>query len=223
MNEPALPPRRPVLLVIMDGMAVNPSPLNNAVAMANTPNLDRIQATHPTCLLEASGLAVGLPDGQMGNSEVGHLSLGAGKVLQQDLVKISESIQSGEFKKNKPLLAAVIRAKELHRPLHLLGLVSDGGVHSHFTHALALINLCAEHNVIPLLHMITDGRDTAPVCAEKYLEQLKPVLAAASGSVATVMGRYFALDRDKRWERVQLAWQAIAQGMGRTAEDVVNR
>jgi len=220
MNTPVMPPRRPVLLVIMDGMAVNPSPLNNAVAAAKTPHLDAIQSNHPTCLIEASGMAVGLPDGQMGNSEVGHLSLGAGTVLKQDLVKISDSIESGEINQNSVLLDAVSRAKTNNKPLHLLGLVSDGGVHSHIDHAVALIKLCQAHGVKPLLHMITDGRDTAPACADAYLPVITEALSAAGGDVASVIGRYFALDRDKRWERVGAAWQAIVKGEGRQASDV---
>ena len=215
-----MPPRRPVLLVIMDGMAVNPSPLNNAVAAANTPNLDKIQSSHPTCLIEASGLAVGLPDGQMGNSEVGHLSLGAGTVLKQDLVKISDSIESGDINNNRVLLDAIEQAKKNNKPLHLLGLVSDGGVHSHIDHAIALIKLCQSHSVKPLLHMITDGRDTAPACAEDYLPAITDALKAAGGDVASLMGRYFALDRDKRWDRVSAAWQAIVNGEGRRSTDV---
>jgi len=220
MNATVQPPRRPVLLVIMDGMAVNPSPLNNAVAAAATPNLDRIQSSFPTCLIEASGLAVGLPDGQMGNSEVGHLSLGAGTVLKQDLVKISDSIASGDFKQNPVLLDALKRAKANNKPLHIIGLVSDGGVHSHIDHAVAMIRLCGEHQVKPLLHMITDGRDTAPSCAEDYLPTVLTALENAGGDVVSLVGRYFALDRDKRWDRVESAWQAIVNGQGRTAADV---
>lgn len=220
MNASVMPPRRPVLLIIMDGMAVNPSPINNAVAAAHTPNLDEIQSSHPTCLIEASGMAVGLPDGQMGNSEVGHLSLGAGTVLKQDLVKISDSIESGEFDGNVALLAAIDRAKNNGKPLHVLGLISDGGVHSHVNHAVALLNLCAKQGVKPLLHMITDGRDTAPSCARDYLPAINDALDNAGGAIASLMGRYFAMDRDKRWDRVESAWQVIVNGEGRKAADV---
>jgi len=220
MNSTVMPPRRPVLLIIMDGMAVNPSPLNNAVAAAATPNLDTIQSSNPTCLIEASGAAVGLPDGQMGNSEVGHSSLGAGSLLKQDLVKISDSIESGEFAQNPELNAAITQAKERGKPLHILGLVSDGGVHSHINHAVALIKLCGQHGVKPLLHMITDGRDTAPSCAEDYVPTVLGALDEAGGAVATLMGRYFALDRDKRWDRVESAWAAIVNGEGRKANDL---
>jgi len=222
MTATVMPPRRPVLLIIMDGMAVNPSPLNNAVAAARTPHLDTIQSSHPTCLLEASGLAVGLPDGQMGNSEVGHLTLGAGTVLKQDLVKISDSIETGDFYENPALLQALSRAKQHRRPMHIVGLVSDGGVHSHIDHAIALIQLCAQQGVTPSLHMITDGRDTAPSCAEDYLAPLLEALNEANGFVASVSGRYFALDRDKRWERIEQAWRAMVLGDGRVADDAAH-
>ncbi len=215
--KPKTAPRRNTLLIIMDGMGVNPSKTNNAVALANTPNLDRIYASHNCCLLEASGRAVGLPDGQMGNSEVGHLTIGAGTVLKQDLVKISDAIEDGSFYKNEALLGAVLRAKTADRPIHLLGLVSDGGVHSHYEHLLALIELCRDQGVKPIVHMITDGRDTAPRSAGAYLGDLTIALDKAGGAIATVIGRYFALDRDHRWERVQQAFDAIVHGKGRRA------
>ena len=220
MSEFNHPPRRPVLLIIMDGIGVNPSKANNAVALANTPNLDRIFSTHPTCLLEASGRAVGLPEGQMGNSEVGHLSIGAGTVLRQDLVKIGDAIADKSFASNEAICSAINRASSNNQPLHLIGLVSDGGVHSHTDHLLALISLCAESQVKPVLHVITDGRDTAPSSAELFLSKVLPVLDAANGQVATVSGRYYAMDRDKRWDRVELAWRAIVLGEGRRAENV---
>lgn len=209
--------RRPVILIIMDGIGVNPAKENNAVALASTPNLDRIYASNTVCLIEASGKAVGLPDGQMGNSEVGHLSLGAGTVLKQDLVKITDAIKDKSFYKNAALVAAVQSAAKKQRPLHLLGLVSDGGVHSHIDHLLALIALCEQHKVKPLVHMITDGRDTAPECAKEYLSKVEQALSQAGGSIATVVGRYYAMDRDKRWERVELAWQAMVNGKGNAA------
>ena len=220
MTEPTMPPRRPVLLVIMDGIGVNPSKKNNAVALANTPNLDAIYAAHPVCLLEASGRAVGLPEGQMGNSEVGHLTLGAGTVLRQDLVKINDAIDDGSFATNNAIVAALQRCKQKTSPLHLIGLVSDGGVHSHTSHLQALIGLCAEHKVQPVLHAITDGRDTAPDSAKGFFELVCPSLEAANGVLATVSGRYYALDRDKRWERVQLAWNAMVLGEGRQCSDL---
>ena len=214
-----MPPRRPALLIVMDGIGLNPSRLDNAVAIAATPNLDRILAGAPTTVLEASGRAVGLPDGQMGNSEVGHLTLGAGRVLKQDMVKINDAIEAGEFASNEALAGAMDRAKAAGRPVHLIGLVSDGGVHSHVDHLVALLELAKDVGARPLVHMITDGRDTAPAVAERYLEAIGPALEAAGGAVATVVGRYFAMDRDFRWERVERAWRAIALGEGEPASD----
>ena len=213
-------PRRPVLLVIMDGVGVNPSKLDNAVALASTPNLDRIYANHPTCLLEASGRAVGLPEGQMGNSEVGHLTIGAGTVLRQDLVKIADAIDDGSLGSNEAIEAALQRCKDKSVPLQLVGLVSDGGVHSHTDHLLALIRLCQDKNVTPVLNAITDGRDTPPGSAQTFLSRVLPALDEAGGRVATLSGRYYAMDRDKRWERVELAWQAMVNGEGRQAADL---
>ena len=215
----AMPPRRKALLVIMDGVGHNPSKLDNAVAIAATPNLDRILASTPTTVLEASGRAVGLPDGQMGNSEVGHLTLGAGRVLRQDMVAIDDAIESGEFARNEALVGAMDRAREKGRPVHLIGLVSDGGVHSHVDHLVALLDLAAARGARPLVHMITDGRDTAPAVAERYLGALGPALERAGGAVATVTGRYFAMDRDLRWERVERAWRAIVRGEGERVAD----
>lgn len=211
---PKLPPRQPTILIIMDGIGLNPCRLNNAVALARTPNLDAIYSRYPTTVLEASGSAVGLPDGQMGNSEVGHLTLGCGSVLRQDLVKINDALEDSSFFTNTALQAALTRAKNNNRPLHLLGLVSDGGIHSHVAHLLGLIEACAQAGVVPLLHMITDGRDTAPMCAQSFVENVSTALEKAGGSIASVCGRYYALDRDNRWDRVQKAWQLLANGVG---------
>ena len=213
-------PRRPVLLIIMDGMGVNPSKLDNAVALADTPNLDRIYANNPTCLLEASGRAVGLPEGQMGNSEVGHLTIGAGTVLRQDLVKIADAIDDGSFSANEAIAATMQRCTDKSVPLQLVGLVSDGGVHSHTDHLLALIHLCKDNGVTPVLNAITDGRDTPPGSAQAFLSKVMPALEEAGGHVATISGRYYAMDRDKRWERVELAWQAMVKGDGRQCNDL---
>lgn len=220
MSEYKQPPRRRVLLIIMDGVGVNPCKLNNAVALADTHNLDRIFSTHPTCLLEASGRAVGLPEGQMGNSEVGHLSIGAGTVLRQDLVKIGDAIADGTFADNPAVVGALERAKSKGSALNLVGLVSDGGVHSHTDHLIALIDLCAKHQVTPVLHVITDGRDTAPTSAQQFVGGVLPSLEKAHGHIATVSGRYYAMDRDTRWERVETAWQAIVNARGRKASTI---
>ena len=214
---PLATPRRPVVLVILDGFGISPSKQNNAVAQAQTPNLDDWFARYPSTTLSASGLAVGLPDGQMGNSEVGHLTLGCGHVVRQDMVRISDAIDNGEFFSNPVLIDALQRAAASQRPLHLLGLVSDGGVHSHLRHLKAMIRLCGQQGVRPLLHMITDGRDTAPKSALGYLQQIEPLLQDNGGAVASVMGRFYGMDRDNRWDRTQQAWRALTQGEGNSA------
>lgn len=211
-------PRHPVLLIILDGFGVNPSRLNNGVELARTPRLDEYFARFPHTLLQASGHAVGLPDGQMGNSEVGHMTIGCGTILRQDLVHIDDSISDGSFFNNAVLLAAVEAARHSQRPLHLAGLVSDGGVHSHISHLLALIELCRRNGVRPVLHMMTDGRDTAPNSALNYLNQVEPALRDVGGCIATVSGRFYAMDRDNRWERTEQAWRAIVRAEGATAE-----
>lgn len=210
-------PRRRVLLIVLDGFGTNPSKHNNAIALAHTPNLDQYLARYPHTLIQASGRAVGLPDGQMGNSEVGHLTLGAGSVVHQDLVKIDQAVASGEIYANPVLLDACRAASESGRPLHLIGLVSDGGVHSHVNHLLALIELARRESVRPLVHMITDGRDTPPHSALDYLPAVEEALARAGGRFATLCGRYYAMDRDKRWDRTERAWRMLTLGAGRTA------
>jgi 2,3-bisphosphoglycerate-independent phosphoglycerate mutase len=212
-----LAPRRPVLLIILDGFGVNISAKHNAVALAKTPNLDQWFATNPHTSISTSGSAVGLPDGQMGNSEVGHMTMGSGMIVEQDLVQIDNKIKSGEFFQNPALLNAMTRAREKNRPIHLAGLTSDGGVHSHVNHLLALIKMCEQQKVKPLLHMITDGRDTSPRSAMNYLPEIEAALQSAGGAIATVMGRYYAMDRDKRWQRTEEAWSCLIQGDGRTA------
>ena len=207
-------PRRPVLLVILDGFGTNASRLNNAVAQANTPRFDEYFSRNPHTLLQASGPAVGLPDGQMGNSEVGHLTIGCGDVIRQDLVQIDDAIKDGSFYDNPVLLEAIEGCRNSQRPLHLLGLVSDGGVHSHVKHLLALFELCHRNGVRPVLHMVTDGRDSPPDSGMGFLKQIEPALSDVGGRIATVCGRYFAMDRDNRWDRTELAWRAIANGIG---------
>ena len=213
-------PRQPVILVILDGFGVNPSKTNNAVYEADTPNLDRYFSSFPHTLLRASGTAVGLPDGQMGNSEVGHLTLGCGSVIPQNLIQINQSIESGAFFENPVLLESIQNAKRTKRPVHLMGLVSDGGVHSSLEHLLALLKLCKSQRVKPLLHMITDGRDTAPKSALTYWYKISNALYECGGNVATISGRYYAMDRDNRWERIELAWRAMTLGKGQIGHDV---
>ena len=213
------PPGKRTILIIIDGFGISPDKKNNAIHLAQTPNLDALFSNYPHTYLEASGAAVGLPDGQIGNSEVGHMTMGCGAVIEQDLVRINDAIKAGDFFDNPALTAAVSAAKKAGRPLHLLGLVSDGGVHSHIAHLEALIDLCARHGVRPLLHMITDGRDTAPVCALDAVKRIEPQLAKANGAIATVMGRFYAMDRDHRWDRTQVAWQAVVNADGERAQD----
>lgn len=210
-------PRRPVVLVILDGFGVNPSKRNNGVVEARTPRLDGYFARYPHTTLAASGHAVGLPDGQMGNSEVGHLTLGAGEIIRQDAVRISDAISNGDFFANRALVDAVRAGERRGGVVHLLGLVSNGGVHSQLDHLSALIRLCGEHGVRPLLHAVTDGRDTAPSSAMHFLPVIDEQLRAFGGAVASITGRYYAMDRDSRWERTERAWRALVLGKGRRA------
>ncbi|MBF0265593.1 MAG: 2,3-bisphosphoglycerate-independent phosphoglycerate mutase [Gammaproteobacteria bacterium] len=211
-------PRKPVILIILDGFGVNPSKANNAVAIAKTPKLDKYFSKNPHTTIQASGTACGLPDGQMGNSEVGHLTLGCGGIIRQNLVIIDNAISDGSFNKNTVLLESIEQAKEKNNGIHLVGLISDGGVHSHISHTLALINLCRQNGVYVYLHMITDGRDTAPRSAKKYLKLIEHAMPSEVGCISSVSGRYYAMDRDNRWERIELAWQCMVNGKGRTAD-----
>jgi len=210
--------RRPTLLIILDGFGINPDPTHNAVVLADTPNFDRYFAEYPLTTLEASGRGVGLPAGQMGNSEVGHMTIGSGSIVRQDLVRIDDAIDDGSFFENPALLGAVQASRSAQRPLHLIGLVSDGGVHSHIDHLNALIRLCHQHGVVPQLHMITDGRDTAPRAALSCLPELEALLAECGGRIGTIAGRYYAMDRDQRWDRVKLAWDNIVYASGVAAD-----
>ncbi|HHO59700.1 MAG TPA: 2,3-bisphosphoglycerate-independent phosphoglycerate mutase [Thiotrichales bacterium] len=219
MSDKRSVPRRPTLLIILDGFGVNPSRINNAVQEADTPRLDHYFSRHPHTTLDACGSSVGLPDGQMGNSEVGHMTLGSGTVIRQDLVRINDEIESGEFFNNAALVAAVEDARDEQRPVHLVGLTSNGGVHSHISHLKALIQLCADHKVKPVVHMTTDGRDTAQMSALVFLQEIEGPLEEADGSIATVCGRYYSMDRDSRWDRTELAWRAMVRGEGRRAEN----
>lgn len=213
------PPRKPVLLLILDGFGINPGKRHNAIALARTPRFDEYFDTHALTTLEASGRAVGLPEGQMGNSEVGHMTLGCGAIIAQDLVRIDDAITDGSFFKNAAISAALRHAKQRQRPVHLLGLVSDGGVHSHINHLYALIDCCAQHRVSPALHLFADGRDTPPKSILNFLPELEKRLHQANGRVMSICGRYYAMDRDRRWERTQLAWNALLHNQGRHAAD----
>jgi 2,3-bisphosphoglycerate-independent phosphoglycerate mutase len=210
-------PRRPVVLVILDGFGLNPSRIGNAIAQARTPRLDEYFFRYPFTVLNASGHGVGLPDGQMGNSEVGHLTIGSGCLVRQDLVLIDDAIADGSFFANPTLAAAIRGAAADRRPVHLLGLVSDGGVHSHTSHLLALVELCQRRGVQPLLDMVTDVRDTPPRSVLHGLQDLERSLLRAGGQIVTVAGRYYAMDRDRRWDRTERAWRAILLAKGRHA------
>lgn len=207
---------RPVALVIMDGFGLAPAGPENAVTLARTPNLDRLFAECPWSSLEASGLAVGLPEGQMGNSEVGHLNMGAGRVVYQELTRICKAIKDGTLLENEVLCDAIDAAVAAGRVVHLMGLVSDGGVHSHQDHLYALVRMAVARGARDVrVHAFLDGRDVPPTSGLGFLEKLEVVLAEAGvGRIATVMGRYYAMDRDKRWERVEKAWRAIVLGEG---------
>ena len=212
-------PRRKTMLVILDGFGVNPSKKYNAVYEANTPNLDRYFGSNPHTTLQASGRSVGLPDGQMGNSEVGHMTIGCGSVLKQDLVRIDDAVEDRSLFENAALCDALNAAKAANRPLHLIGLLSDGGVHSHINHVVALMQACHAAGVKPVLHAITDGRDTAPKAARPFVSRIVDTIQATGGEIATISGRFYAMDRDKRWERTKLAWDALVLGQGVTAAD----
>lgn len=211
--------KKPVVLIIRDGWGVNPGGREkakengDATLLAHTPFHDELYAKYPQSRLSASGMDVGLPDGQMGNSEVGHLNLGAGRIVYQDLTRINKAILDGEFDTNPVLAEAFAKAKGSR--LHLLGLVSDGGVHSHQDHLIALCHAAARAGVREILiHAITDGRDTSPTSGAGYLATVEKGIEGSGAQIATVIGRYFAMDRDKRWERNKLAWDAIVLGRG---------
>lgn len=213
-------PRNPAVLIILDGFGMNPSKVNNAVVEANTPNLDRYFSSHPHTALEASGIGVGLPVGQMGNSEVGHMTIGCGTIVKQDLIRIDEEIENGKFFSNPAFTSAMERARQANRPLHLIGLVSDGGVHSHINHLLALIKLCSQQKVLPHVHIITDGRDAAPKSALKFIPEIEMALSEYGGVIGTISGRYYAMDRDRRWARTELSWKNIVHGEGNEAMNI---
>jgi 2,3-bisphosphoglycerate-independent phosphoglycerate mutase len=204
---------RPVMLAILDGWGWREDPADNAVRQAKTPNFDRLWNTGPRAFLRTSGRDVGLPDGQMGNSEVGHLNIGAGRVVMQDLPRINDAIASGEIKSAQALNALIEALKQSGGTCHLIGLVSPGGVHSHQDHVVGLAAILAEHGVPAVVHALTDGRDTPPRSGAEDLKRLAAALPP-SVSVATVVGRYYAMDRDKRWDRVAKAYNAIVEAEG---------
>jgi 2,3-bisphosphoglycerate-independent phosphoglycerate mutase len=210
------PKVKKVVLIIMDGWGEGPKTPANAIYMANTPFVDSLYTKYPHSQLLTSGENVGLPDGQMGNSEVGHLNIGAGRIVYQDLVKINVAIKDGSFYKHPVILQAINYAKQNNKKLHLMGLVSDGGVHSHINHLKALCDVAKQNqfnNVF--IHCFTDGRDTDPKSGLGFIKELDAHLKTSSGKIATIIGRYYAMDRDRRWERVKLAYDLLVQGQGK--------
>jgi 2,3-bisphosphoglycerate-independent phosphoglycerate mutase len=210
-----------IMLIIMDGWGLGKVPSSDAIRHANVPFVTSLYARYPNTTLTTFGEAVGLPEGQMGNSEVGHLNIGAGRVVYQELQRINVAIREGEFATNKVFQEALNNAKNNARPLHLIGLVSDGGVHSHINHLKAILSACRDNGLNDVfVHAFTDGRDTDPKSGYGYLKDLENHMEKTTGKIASVTGRYYAMDRDKRWERVKLAYDALVHGIGHPAENI---
>ena len=211
--------KKPLVLMILDGFGIAEKE-GNAIVAANTPQLDKILKENPVTKIGASGMDVGLPDGQMGNSEVGHTNIGAGRIVYQELTRITKSAQDGEMDKNPALVKAMESAKANGKALHFMGLLSDGGVHSHNTHLYALLEMAKRMGLEKVfVHCFLDGRDVPPSSGKDYVAQLlKKLEEIGVGKVATVMGRYYAMDRDNRWERVEKAYAAMVYGEGEKAE-----
>ena len=203
--------KKPTALIIMDGCGINKDTYGNAVAAAKKPNLDRYLAEWPHTTIGASGMCVGLPDGQMGNSEVGHTNMGAGRIVYQELTRITKSIEDGDFFENEELLGAIENCKKNNSDLHLYGLLSDGGVHSHLTHVFALLELAKRNGLKNVyVHGFMDGRDTATDGGKDFINQLYNKMDEIGvGKIASIMGRYYAMDRDNRWDRIEAAYKAL--------------
>jgi 2,3-bisphosphoglycerate-independent phosphoglycerate mutase len=219
-------PVAPVVLVILDGWGYRPDIHGNAIAQANTPNIDSLWAAYPHTLIDTSGRAVGLPDGQMGNSEVGHLNIGAGRIVPQELVRISDAVKDGSILQNPALVKVCEDVNQRQSKLHILGLCSDGGVHSHLDHLIGLLQLAHSQNIQDVcIHVITDGRDTDPRDGLLAVQKIEDAIAEIGvGRIVTIGGRYYALDRDRRWDRVKLAYDVMTEagsGSGKTATQVL--
>ncbi len=214
---------RPVVLMVLDGFGYNPSEKGNAVMAAHTPNIDKLRQRYPHTLIRTSGMDVGLPDGQMGNSEVGHTNIGAGRIVYQELTRVSKAIEDDELKDNEALSQAISNCLRHDAALHLYGLLSDGGVHSHNTHLYALLDLAKRKGLKKVfVHAFFDGRDVPPDSSIEFTRQLvEKMKEIGVGRIASLMGRYYAMDRDNRWERVELAWKAMVLGEGVQADDPV--
>jgi 2,3-bisphosphoglycerate-independent phosphoglycerate mutase len=215
--------KKPTVLMILDGYGLNEKTEGNAVAMAKTPVMDKLMKEYPFVHGNASGLAVGLPDGQMGNSEVGHINMGAGRIVYQELTRITKEIEDGSFFTNEGLMNAINNCKKNDSSLHMYGLLSDGGVHSHNTHLYALLELAKREGLKKVyVHCLLDGRDTPPSSGKDYVQALADEMKKIGvGEIATVMGRFYAMDRDNRWDRVEKAWRAMVKGEGVAAADAV--
>ena len=212
--------KKPVILIVMDGFGLSDSETGNAIRMAKTPNIDLLMKEYPTSHLEASGLAVGLPEGQMGNSEVGHLNLG---IVYQSLTRINKSISDGDFFTNQAYLNAIKNVNDNDSKLHIMGLLSDGGVHSHIEHIKAFFKMAKDNNVKDAyFHAFLDGRDTPPNSGLSYIKELEAYMAEINfGKIGSVGGRYFGMDRDKNWDRVQVHYDVITQAKGKKAATAV--
>ena len=215
--------KKPVMLMILDGWGVAPASDVNAATLAQTPNLDRYFAEFPHTTLEASGMEVGLPEGQIGNSEVGHLNIGAGRIIYQSLTRITKAIKDGDFFDNEVLCACMDKTKNAGKALHLMGLLSDGGVHSNINHLIALLKMAKARGLEKVyVHAFLDGRDVPPKSAVGFIKQLQEAIAGmAFGKIATVMGRYYAMDRDNRWDRIEKAYKTLVLGEGNLVADPV--
>ncbi len=210
-----------VILIIMDGWGHGTKPAADAIYQANTPFVKGLYQKYPNTTLKTDGEAVGLPDGQMGNSEVGHLNIGAGRIVYQELLRINKAIQSGEFQKNKVLLDTFKYAKDNNKPLHFIGLVSDGGIHSSNGHLKALCSMAKDNGLSKVfVHAFTDGRDTDPKSGAGFLDDLQNHLKQSVGEIASVVGRYYAMDRDNRWQRIKLAYDLMTKGIGEPTKDI---
>ncbi len=212
-----------VILIIMDGWGLGKVASSDAIQHANAPFTKSLYSKYPNTTLITCGKLVGLPEGQMGNSEVGHLNLGAGRIVYQELQRINVAIEDGSLYQNEKLLNSIRYAKQNNKPFHLLGLVSDGGVHSHINHLKAIINLCKKEGLTEVyIHAFTDGRDCDPKSGFDFITELQKHLNQTVGKIATISGRYYAMDRDKRWERVNLAYNALVNGVGIFSTDAEN-
>jgi 2,3-bisphosphoglycerate-independent phosphoglycerate mutase len=212
---------QPVVLIILDGFGIGDGGSADATAIAHTPFFRNTRERYPSARIETSGEAVGLPPGQMGNSEVGHMTMGSGRIVEQDMTRINHAIERGELAENAAISEALAAVTKSGGTLHVMGLVSDGGVHSHLNHLVALLDHCGDRGIRPALHVFLDGRDTPPRSGEGYVRDLLESVARCGGHVATVMGRYYAMDRDNRWERIAAAYAAIVGRQGIAAPDAV--